>query len=307
MIYFPLKNLPFWEEGHYHQTHQDDDKYRFKFPASGVEFNLAENIAIMGVLNVSPDSFYIGFGDEKRALQEVEKLVEGGADIIDVGGQSTRPGSDEIPEEEEINRIKIIGKIRKMFPKVPISVDTYRSEVAKVAFDLGADMLNDISGFRFSPDIVDVCKEFRAPAVVMHTTAKPKVMQETTLPDEILLDEIKKYLLESVRIADENGIKVMVDPGIGFGKKPHQNLMIINGLTELLELSCPILLGPSRKSFIGFALSRENPPPPQERLEGTISACVLGVERGARVFRVHDPGAVWKALKVAVSVLMEKF
>ena len=299
MIYFPLKNIPFGET-----SEHDQDKYRFKFPASGVEFNLAENIVIMGVLNVSPDSFYIGFGDERKALQEVEKLVEEGADIIDVGGQSTRPGSDEIPEEEEINRIKIIGKIRKMFPKVPISVDTYRTAVAMVAFELGADMLNDISGFRFSPDIVDVCREFSAPAVVMHTTAKPKIMQEKTLPDEVLLDEIKKYLLESVRMADEKGIKVMIDPGIGFGKKPHQNLVIINKLTKLLELGRPVLIGPSRKSFIGFTLSRENPPPPQERLEGTISACVLGAERGARIFRVHDAGAVWKALKVAASVLM---
>jgi len=196
--------------------------------------------------------------------------------------------------------------LRKLYPKTPISVDTYRPSVAKVAFDLGADILNDISGFKFHPEIINLCREYKAPAVVMHTTGKPKVMQERTLKDEVLISEIKKHLQSSIKLAEENNVKVIVDPGIGFGKKPHQNLTIINKLEEFLELNRPILVGPSRKSFIGFALSKNSPPPPSERLEGTISACILAVERGARILRIHDPKPIQKAVKVAVSILMEK-
>ncbi len=295
MIYFPIQ-LPV-----------EPEKFRIPTPNSKALLNLDHYIAIMGVLNMSPDSFYVGFADEYQALKTVEKFVSEGVDIIDVGGQSTRPGADEIPEEEEIERIKIIAKIRKRFPNLPISVDTYRSRVAEIALELGADIVNDISGGRFDENMPDICAKFNSPAIVMHITAKPKYMQELTISDEVLLEEIKRYLKNSAEKFERKGVKVVIDPGIGFGKKPHQNLMIINRLHEVVALGYPVLIGISRKSFIGFCVNKDSPPPPQERLEGTISACVISLSKGCRIFRVHDVSQIRKALKTAVSILAEKF
>jgi dihydropteroate synthase len=263
----------------------------------------------MGILNMSPDSFYFGYENEKEAILSAEKMIEEGVDIIDIGGQSTRPGADEIPEEEEIKRIKnVIYEIRKNFPRIPISVDTYRSSVAEIALDLGADIVNDISGFRFDEKIPYICQKYKAPAIVMHITAKPKIMQSKLLEDSELIEKIKLYLSSSANLAENLGIKVILDPGIGFGKKPHQNLIIINRLEEIAsELNYPLLLGVSRKSFIGFCISQENPPPPSERLEGTISAISIALQKGARIFRVHDVLPSRKALKTAISILSERF
>lgn len=296
MIYFPVN------------FEVDDRKFIINTPASSNTLDFKNNIYIMGILNVSPESFWIGYGDEKTALEVAEKMISEGADIIDVGGQSSRPGADEIPVEEEIRRIKIIGKLRKIFPKVTISVDTWRSEVAKVAFDLGADILNDISGFVFDPKIPDVCASYNAPAILMHITAKPKIMQQKTIEsDSEVISTIKSYLSESVKEAERRGIKVILDPGIGFGKKPHQNLIIINRIGEIVKMGYPVLIGASRKSFIGFCLSPQNPLPPEERLEGTLAVSVIAIQKGVRILRVHDVRENVKALKVAVSILTERF
>lgn len=277
-------------------------------PASGVTIDLKANVYVMWILNMSHDSFYVGYSDVKEALKAAERAVEDGADIIDVGGQSSRPGADEIPLEEEIKRVAVIGELRRLFPKLPISVDTYRSEVARFAFDLGADILNDISGFRFDPRVLDVCTAYGAPAIAMHITAKPKVMQENTIEDDsMVVDVVRNYLLRSAEKAERKGIKVVIDPGIGFGKKPYQNLKIINKIDELVKTGYPVLLGASRKSFISFCISSENPPPPAERLEGTLATSVIGLLKGVRIFRVHDVRENIRALRVAASVATERF
>jgi dihydropteroate synthase len=298
MIYFP-SNI------------QENLRSRFEIelPACGQTLDTKNYVFVMGILNMSPDSFYFGYENEKEAILSAEKMIEDGVDIIDIGGQSTRPGADEIPEEEEIRRIKnVIYEIRKNFPRIPISVDTYRSSVAEIALDLGADIVNDISGFRFDEKIPYICQKYKAPAIVMHITAKPKIMQSKLLEDTELIEKIKLYLSSSANIAENLGIKVILDPGIGFGKKPHQNLIIINRLDEIVsELNYPLLLGVSRKSFIGFCISQENPPPPSERLEGTISAISIALQKGARIFRVHDVLPSRKALKTAISILSERF
>lgn len=294
MINFPLQISDF-----------NQDRFLIKTPASGVLIDLSQNIYVMGILNLSPDSFYIGYSDEKSALDAAEKMIQGGADIIDVGGQSARPGSDEIPPDEEIRRIKIIGKLRKNFPNVPISIDTYKSEVAKVAFDLGADILNDISAFRFDPEIKNVCQKYKAPVILMHTTAKPKIMQEKCIEDDnSVIDIIKSYLLISAQECESMGLKPIIDPGIGFGKKPHQNLIIISRIDELVKSGYPVLLGASRKSFIGYCLNPSEPLPPSERLEGTIAVSVLALLKGVRIFRVHDVKENVRALLVSKSVLL---
>lgn len=286
----------------------EKDRFLIKTPASGVLLDLKDNIYIMGILNVSPDSFYVGYSDYNEALKVAEKMVLEGADIIDVGGQSSRPGASEISAEEEKERIKIIKKLRGTFPKLPISVDTYRAEVARFAFDIGADILNDISGFRFEPAVVDVCTKYKAPAVVMHTTAKPKIMQENVIQnDEHLIPTVKSYLAHSVKLAEEKGIKVIIDPGIGFGKKPHQNLVLINRIDEFVKMGYPVLLGASRKSFIGYSISPQNPVPPVERLEGTIAVNVFALQKGVRIFRVHDVKENLRALLVSKAILSERF
>ncbi len=280
------------------------DRFLIKTPASGVMLDLSKNVYIMGILNLSPDSFYVGYSDPKHALDAAERMIQEGADILDIGGQSTRPGADEIPIDEEIKRIKIIKEIRRLFPNVVISVDTYRSEVANVAFDLGADILNDISAFRFDPNIKKVCQNYKAPAILMHTTAKPKLMQEKCIQDDNkVMDIIKAYLMESVAESDSMGIKSIIDPGIGFGKKPHQNLIIINRIEELVQTGYPVLLGASRKSFIGYSLNPSDPLPPSERLEGTIAVSVIALLKGVRILRVHDVKENVRALKVCAAVV----
>ncbi|MCS7214426.1 MAG: dihydropteroate synthase [Candidatus Calescibacterium sp.] len=286
----------------------EGNRFLITTPVSGATLDLKENIYIMGILNVSPDSFYVGYSDYNEALKVAEKMVLDGADIIDVGGQSSRPGASEISPEEEKERIKIIKKLREIFPKVTISVDTYRAEVAQFAFDLGADMLNDISGFRFDQAVVDVCVRYGAPAVVMHTTAKPKIMQENVIQnDDDLIPTIKSYLAHSVKLAEERGVKVIIDPGIGFGKKPHQNLVLIKRIDEFVKMGYPVLLGASRKSFIGYSVSPQNPVPPVERLEGTIAVNVFALQKGVRIFRVHDVKENLRALLVSKAILSERF
>ncbi len=283
------------------------ERFKIRFPACAREVSLAENILIMGVLNTSPDSFYISFPNEKDALKQVEKMIAEGADIIDVGGQSTRPGADEIHHEEEKKRVKIIGEIRKKFPDVIISVDTYKSKVAEYAIDIGADMVNDISGFSFDRNMFDLCVRKKVPVVIMHTTGKPKIMQRKTMKDEKLIEKITSFLKNNAERAEKNGLKVIIDPGIGFGKKPYQNLVIINRIDKIAKIGFPILIGTSRKSFLGLCVSLSDPPPPSERLSGTIASCVIAMLKGARIFRVHDIKEIKQALEVSISIINEKF
>lgn len=256
----------------------------------------------MGVLNVTPDSFYDGgrFLDTKEALKQGMKMAEDGADIIDVGGESSRPGSDPVSVEEELKRvIPVIEGLAKEID-IPISVDTYKSEVAKKALDSGASMVNDISALRFDSEMRKVIKDFDVPVVLMHIKGTPKNMQKNPYYDD-LMGEITSYLKEAIIVAKNSGIdenKIIIDPGIGFGKRLEDNLEILKNLSFLKSLKKPILVGPSRKSFIGKILDL----PEEKRLEGSLAALSVAVMNGANIVRVHDVKESKKVAKIVDSI-----
>jgi dihydropteroate synthase len=243
---------------------------------------------LMGVLNVTPDSFSDGgkFFKPEDAINQALRMAEQGADIIDVGGESTRPGADAIPVEEELRRvIPVIKEITKK-TDVPVSIDTYKSEVAKEALDAGAEMINDISALRFDPQMKEVAFRYNVPVVLMHIKGTPKNMQDNPFYEN-LIQEISDYLKESIELAENSGIdeeKIIIDPGIGFGKRLEDNLEIIKNLQKLTSLRKPILVGLSRKSFIGKVLDL----PLAERMEGSLAALAVAICNGANILRVHD-------------------
>lgn len=256
---------------------------------------------IMGVLNVTPDSFSDGgmYFDKARAAERAHRMISGGADIIDIGGQSTRPGSEPVTAEEELRRtIPVVEAIAKETNAV-ISIDTYRAEVARKALDAGASIVNDISGLRFDPDMPAVVAGYDVPVVIMHIKGTPADMQSN--PEyEALIPEIMDYLRQSIRLAEDSGIdKIIIDPGIGFGKTFDHNLEIIKNLREFTLLERPVLIGPSRKAFIGKILGDA---PPSERLEGTAAAVAASVLNGASIVRVHDVKEMAKVVKVADAI-----
>lgn len=260
----------------------------------------------MGVLNVTPDSFSDGglYFDKDKALKRGLELCEEGADIIDVGGESSRPGSEPIPKEEELRRvIPVISGLKKRSDTV-ISIDTIKSEVAWAAFEAGADIVNDISAFRFDPEMASFVAENDVPVILMHMKGTPKTMQHNPYYEDVV-GEVKAFLREKINEAQAHSIKkekIIVDPGIGFGKRFEDNLALINRLGELEDLDRPLLVGTSRKSFIGQILNL----PPQERLEGTIASAILCILHGVHILRVHDVKAVKKAIRVAETILSEE-
>ena len=261
----------------------------------------------MGILNVTPDSFSDGglFFDRSAAIKQALQLVEDGADIIDIGGESTRPGSETVPPEEEIRRtIPVIGAIAKEI-NVPISIDTYKASVAQMALDAGASMVNDISGLRFDPEMTKVVSEYKVPVVVMHIKGKPKDMQIDPVY-EALIPEVLDYLKGSIRIALDAGIPddmIVIDPGIGFGKTFEQNLAIIHNLREFTLLEKPVLVGVSRKAFIGKILGDA---PPGQRREGTAAAVAVSILNGVNIIRVHDVKEMARVAKVADAIKRER-
>ena len=252
------------------------------------EFDLSQRTFIIGILNITPDSFYDGgrFSNVDEAVRQGIKMAEEGADIIDIGGESTRPGSEPISLEEELSRvIPVIERLSQEI-KTPLSIDTYKSIVAKKALDSGASMINDISALRFDPEMKKIPAEYEVPIVLMHIKGTPKNMQENPYYDDVM-KEISFYLKESITIAKDSGIKedkIIIDPGIGFGKRLEDNLDILKNLSMLKSLGKPILVGPSRKSFIGKVLDL----PPEERLEGSLGALAVAILNGANLVRVHD-------------------
>ena len=244
--------------------------------------------AIMGVINVTPDSFSDGgkYLSSDKALARAEQLIEEGADIIDIGGESTRPGSKEISVDEELKRvIPALEKIRPITDKI-ISIDTRKAKVAKEALDAGADWINDISGLRHDPEMVTLAAERKCPVVLMHMRGNPETMQ-INVQYEDPVREIYCWLRNRVSFLLEKGIEeknIIIDPGIGFGKRPEDNLEIINRLSEFKSLGLPILIGPSRKSFIGVCTSKDV----DDRLFGTSAAVAASVLGGAKIVRVHD-------------------
>ncbi len=257
---------------------------------------------IMGIVNLTPDSFS-GDGlygpSANKIIEYVQKLVEDGADIIDVGGESTRPGAKPVSLKEELERtIPIIKKLAKKI-KAPISIDTYKPEVARQALDCGAVMVNDITGL--NNKMAKVVTNYKAGVVIMHMKGNPQTMEKNPAYDN-LIDEIIGHLDKMISSAVSSGIdreRIIIDPGIGFGKTLKHNLEILNRSKEFSILGRPILVGSSRKSFIGKILNAG----PQERIFGTISACVLAVKNGANIVRVHDVKAVKQALKVTDAIL----
>jgi dihydropteroate synthase len=272
---------------------------------NGKQHILGDRTWIMGVINVTPDSFSDGgfYLDKKKAIERGLELVAQGADILDVGGESTRPGSDAISPEEELKRIlPVISELREK-TNVMISVDTTKSAVAEAALEAGADIINDISAFRFDDRMPLIATETGAPVVLMHMKGVPKTMQSSPYYED-LFQEIRCFLEERIATAEAYGIKrenIIVDPGIGFGKSLEHNLSIINNLNFLEKLNRPILVGISRKSFIGKILNL----PPEERVEGTIASAVLSVLKGAHILRVHDVEPVKRAITVAEAIMNE--
>jgi len=236
---------------------------------------------IMGILNVTPDSFSDGgrFSAIKDALAQTKRMVEEGADIIDIGGESTRPGAEPVSHEQEVLRIIPVIKAMKEQIDIPISVDTYRANTAYAALSAGADMVNDVWGLKHDADMTKVVADFGVPVCIMHNSDSAEY--------ESLIEDIKAGLGKSIEIALKSGIRnenIIVDPGIGFGKTWEQNLDIMIALEKLKSLGYPLLLGTSRKSFIGKVLGGSV----DERLEGTLATSVYGIVKGADVLRVHD-------------------
>lgn len=261
---------------------------------------LGAHTLIMGILNVTPDSFSDGgrYFDASQALSHAGMLIDDGADILDVGGESSRPGSDPVSLDEELRRVvPVVGALAGSCG-VPLSIDTTKPEVAEECLRHGARIVNDIAGLR-DPEMIGVVARYNAAVVVMHMRGTPKTMQSEPAYDD-LIGEIKQFLAERVSAAREAGVAdIAVDPGIGFGKTAAHNFEILRRLDEFQSLGCPVLAGPSRKSFLGSLDGRKDA---GERLEATLAAAVISAMKGAAVVRVHDVAACHRALQVADAV-----
>jgi dihydropteroate synthase len=270
----------------------------------------------MGILNVTPDSFsgdgIIAKGNAVDfAIQQAADFLEHGADILDVGGESTRPGSAPVNAEEEMERvIPVIEALHNKFPNAIISIDTYKASVAEAAIRAGAQIVNDVWGFRADSEIASVAARYKTPVILMHNRSNPASVEVreklggTYLGAEYddLLDDVKRELLVSVEIAKNAGVGenvILLDPGIGFGKTREHNLELINRLGEIRKLGYPILLGTSRKSFIGFTLDL----PPDQRVEGTAATVAVGITRGADIIRVHDVQEMARVAKMTDAMI----
>jgi len=265
---------------------------------------LGEKTYVMGIVNVTPDSFSgdgLG-GSLDAAVHQAERMVADGADILDVGGESTRPSAEEVPLEEELRRvIPVVAALAERFP-VPISVDTYKSAVARGALRAGATIVNDISGLRFDPAMASVAAEAGAAVVVMHIQGTPRTMQQNPHYDD-LMTEVCTYLQQSTVIAETAGIpreQVVLDPGFGFGKTVEHNLELLRRLRELTSYGQPVLIGTSRKSTIGKVLGGL---PPEERVEGTAATVAIAIMNGADIVRVHDVKEMARVAKMTDAIV----
>lgn len=291
------------------------DKSRYRLNCAGATLDLSARPAIMGIVNLTPDSFFDGgsYGDAgeaaqlERALESALTMVSAGAEIIDVGGESTRPGAEPVGIEEELRRTIPFIELLRRHSDVVISIDTWKSQVAEAALRAGANIVNDISGFTFDPAMPEVCARHRCGAVLMHTPAKPGQLRwsyNTGAEAEEVLSRVTGFLRHAIDIAREHGIEaIIVDPGLGFGKTVEENYRLLARLDELHDLGCPVLAGVSRKSFLGQAIRKpgEEVPPPSERLDATISANTIALLHGADILRVHDVKAAADARAVVMA------
>lgn len=273
--------------------HTATSVYRF----GARQYDLTARTHIMGIVNVTPDSFSDGgrYIDADSAVRQALRLASEGADFLDIGGESSRPGSVSVSVDEELHRvIPVIKRLRREVD-VPISIDTYKASVAEQALDAGAVIVNDISGFHFDERLPSVVARSQASVILMHIRGTPKTMQEDPRYAN-LIEEISEYLGEGIRRAEDAGIEqIIVDPGIGFGKRLDHNLEILRRLGEFEPLGYPLLVGPSRKAFIGAILNA----PVDDRLEGSAAAVAVAIMHGANIVRVHD---VREMKRVAMTV-----
>jgi dihydropteroate synthase len=276
---------------------------RLVWRVGDVDLDCGERTLLMGILNVTPDSFSDGgmYLGERTAVDRGVAMVDEGADIVDVGGESTRPGSDSVSVREELDRVvPVIENLAAHVP-VPISIDTRKSEVARAALSVGATIVNDVSGGE-DPAMFDVVRAAGAGMVLMHMKGDPKTMQEAPRYDDVVA-EVKEFLRERVEAAGLAGIatdRLAIDPGIGFGKDLQHNLALLANVDELLDLGQPVLVGPSRKRFIAALLDGA---PVEERLEGTAAAVAWLVGRGAHIVRVHDVRDIAKVVRVVDAIV----
>ncbi len=282
-------------------------------------FKWGDKTYIMGIVNVTPDSFsgdgvLKGAEPDQMLIDQVQGFIADGAEIIDVGGESTRPGAEVISAEEECVRVlPAIRTIRQLDPAVVISVDTYKADVAKAALEAGADWINDVWGLRADPRMAETAVTAQVPVILMHNRSKPANAQLQSrlggryigVAYDDLIGDISRELLESVKIAQSAGISdshIILDPGVGFGKTVEQNLELIDRLNEIRGLGYPLLLGASRKSFIGYTLNL----PPDQRLEGTTAAVVISIDRGADILRVHDTKELTRVARMTDAIIRRK-
>ena len=279
-------------------------------------FEWGNRTYIMGILNVTPDSFsgdgIITQGDAVQiAVRQAEEFLTNGADILDIGGESTRPGSQPVNAGEEIYRvIPVIEAITKQFPEALISIDTYKTKVAEAAFNVGAHILNDVWALRADPELASVAAAFRVPVVLMHNRSNPASVEVREQLGHAyigsqyqnLIEDVQRELLASVDLAVKAGVeesRIILDPGIGFGKTREHNLELINRLDEIRVLGYPVLLGASRKSFIGFTLDL----PADQRMEGTAATVAIGIARGTDIVRVHDVKEMVRVAKMTDAIV----
>ena len=272
---------------------------------------LGERTLVMGVLNVTPDSFSDGgkFCAEEQAMQHAVQMERAGADLIDVGAESTRPGSEEISIDAELRRVLPVLRGLRRLLKIPISIDTQKSEVAESALDAGAEIINDISGLKNDPRIAEVAARRRVPLILMHMRGEPRTMQKGPFARDVMKDVIQG-LRKSVILARKAGVpksQIILDPGIGFGKSFAQNYELLQKLPQLAKLGYPLLVGTSRKGFLGTTLAREGKPaPPEERIWGTAATVTASILNGAHIVRVHDVAEMVQVARVADCLLDPK-
>lgn len=277
------------------------ERRSFSIKGRGRSWELGRRTLIMGILNVTPDSFYDGgrYLDKGAAIEQAERMSEEGADWIDVGGESTRPGAEPVALEDELERV--VPVVEALAARgMTVSVDTTKSEVARAALLAGAEVINDISALSADPAMAGVCAEFEAPVILMHMRGTPRTMQNDVVYGD-LPGEVFSFFLERIKYASANGVseeKTIIDPGLGFGKSTEGNLELIRDIHGFKTLGRPILIGPSRKSFVGHVLGVKT----EERLPGTLAVCAAAISNGAHILRVHDVKKVRQAARMTDAI-----
>ncbi len=284
-------------------------KFRLKLPSRTLV--LGERTLVMGVLNVTPDSFSDGgkFYAQENAIGHALQMERSGADLIDIGAESTKPGSEGISADEELKRLlPMLGGLYRLL-KIPISIDTQKAEVAEAALDAGAQIINDISGLKSDPRIAEVAARRRVPLILMHMRGAPRTMQHGPFARDVMKD-VMQGLRKSVATARRAGVRksqIILDPGIGFGKSFAQNYEVLQKLRQLTKLGYPLLVGSSRKGFLGATLGRDGKPaPPEERIWGTAATVTASILNGAHIVRVHDVAEMVQVARVADCLLNPK-